>query len=323
MFTKEKLETNQIRIYFISFIVAIAFSLCFPSLATSLEIIVSWVIGILMYSMFSQIPFTSLKDSLQNKRFLGALVVVNYLFVPFVVWGLCQLLPNQPSLLLGVYLVLLTPCIDYVIVFTALGGGNERLMLMATPFLFITQLLLLPFYLWMFLGKSAASLVQPGPFIEAFMTFIVLPLLLAITLQYISRKVKLADQCIQISGWLPTPMMALTLFVVVASQLNKVLMDIGLISKVVPIYILFMFIMPFISKLVATFFSLDIKDSRALIFSGSTRNSLVVLALVSFLPNETGTLVAAVIITQTMVELVGELIYIYIVPNILLKEKRT
>lgn len=85
-----------------------------------------------------------------------------------MVWLLSKFLPDHPRLLHGIYLVLLTPCIDYVIVFTSLGRGNEKLLLMATPILFVTQILLLPLYLWMFMGKEAVGIVEPGPFLEAF-----------------------------------------------------------------------------------------------------------------------------------------------------------
>lgn len=77
-----------------------------------LDIILSFVIALLMYSMFSQIPFGSLNEAFANRRFLGALLTVNYIAVPIVVWLLTLFLPNHPPLLLGVYLVLLTPCID-------------------------------------------------------------------------------------------------------------------------------------------------------------------------------------------------------------------
>ncbi|MFN2369273.1 MAG: arsenic resistance protein, partial [Desulfurivibrionaceae bacterium] len=52
------------------------------------------------------------------RRFTAALLTVNFVAVPVLVWLLSLFLPQHPPLLLGVYLVLLTPCIDYVIVFT-------------------------------------------------------------------------------------------------------------------------------------------------------------------------------------------------------------
>ena len=135
-----------------------------PRSAESLESMISIVIACLMYSMFSQIPFTSLKESLGDKKFLKALLTTNFIMVPILVWLLARFLPQNPELLIGFYLVLLTPCIDYVIVFTALGKGDERLMLASTPILLVIQLVLLPLYLWMFMGKDAAGIVDPSAF---------------------------------------------------------------------------------------------------------------------------------------------------------------
>ena len=65
-------------------------------------------------------------------------------------------------------MVLLTPCIDYVIVFTRLAGGSDRRLLAAAPLLMLAQMALLPVYLWLFMGSELADIVEPGPFVEAF-----------------------------------------------------------------------------------------------------------------------------------------------------------
>lgn len=72
-------------------------------------------------------------------------------------------------------------------------------------------------------------------------------------------------------------------------------------------------------RLIGKWFKLDIRSGRALIFSGSTRNPLVVLPLALSLPNQLNTLVAAIIVTQTIIEIIGEIIYIRIVPNLILR----
>ncbi|MCI3986024.1 arsenic resistance protein [Bacillus vallismortis] len=321
MVTREQLENNQIWLYVIVLIIAAGFGVIVPDVGGRLDVMISLVIAILMYSMFSQIPFVSLKKAFGNRHFIWGLLTVNYIAVPIVVWLLSKLLPDYPPLLLGAYLVLLTPCIDYVIVFASLGRGNEKLILMSTPILFITQMLLLPLYLWLFMGEEAAAIVEPGPFLEAFFGLIVLPLGLAVAIQLYAKKAPAGNRILDLSAWLPVPFMALTLFVVVASQIGKLSTHMDLIIKVIPIYIAFMIIMPIISRFIAKWFKLDIGSGRAIIFSGSTRNSLVVLPLALALPDELSTLVAAVIITQTIVELVGELIYIRAVPNLLMREK--
>ncbi|ASS74220.1 arsenic resistance protein [Tumebacillus algifaecis] len=322
MISREKLEQNQIWLYVMILVLAAGLGLFAPKLMLALDnhILISVVIAVLMYGMFTQIPFVSIKESFGNRRFLLAILTANYIAVPIVVWLLSHFLPQQAPVLLGVYLVLLTPCIDYVIVFTHLGRGNEKLMLLSTPVLFVTQMLLLPVYLWIFMGNKASEVVNPGPFIEAFLIIIVLPLLLAIGTQLFSKNNRSGQVLLDASAWIPVPLMALTLFIVVASQIGKLSAYWDLLIKVVPIYIAFMFIMPFISRFIVKWLRLDVRSGRAVIFSAGTRNSLVVLPLALALPENWSTLVAAIIVTQTIVELAGELIYVRIVPNLILRD---
>ena len=89
-------------------------------------------------------------------------------------------LPADQAVRLGVLLVLLTPCVDYVIVFCGLAGGASRRLLAATPLLLILQMLLLPVFLVLFMGSDLADVVEIGPFVEAFIVLIVIPLTLAV-----------------------------------------------------------------------------------------------------------------------------------------------
>lgn len=305
-------------IYGLFLILAAGLGLFLPAWGSRLEVMISLIIGVLMYGMFTQIPFLELRKAFDNRRFIAALLTVNFLVVPTFVWILVQLLPEFPPLHLGVYLVLLTPCIDYVIVFTHLGRGNEKLVLVSTPLLLFIQLLLLPVYLWLFMGETAAQAVQAGPFIKAFVILIILPLALALATHWWAKNQHLGQRWLNFTAWLPVPFMAFTLFVVVASQIGKLYEYFPLIRQVIPIYIAFMIITPILSRIASWVFQLDIPAGRALIFSVGTRNSLVVLPLAFALPDTWSTLVASVIVTQTLVELIGELIYIRLVPNFIL-----
>ncbi|RJX40480.1 arsenic resistance protein [Paenibacillus pinisoli] len=319
---REQLEQNQIWVYIAALAAAAGLGLYVPQLTMALDnhIMISIVIAVLMYGMFTQIPFTSIKESLGNRRFILAILTANYVAVPVVVWLLSQLLPQQTPVLLGVYLVLLAPCIDYVIVFTHLGRGNEKLMLLSTPILFVTQMVLLPVYLWLFMGKMASEVVSPGPFVEAFLIIIVMPLLLAIIIQLFSRKNRSSAKLLDWSAWIPVPLMAFTLFIIVASQISKLSSYWNIIIKVIPVYFAFMLIMPCITRYIVKWFKLDAASGRAVIFSSGTRNSLVVLPLALSLPDHLSTLAAAIIVTQTIVELIGELIYVRLIPNVILRD---
>lgn len=103
-------------------------------------------------------------------------------------------------------------------------------------------------------------------------------------------------------GWLPVPMMGVTLFVVIASQLPRVQDSIGQIAAIVPVYVAFLVIMPPLGRLVAGLLGMDADQSHALIFTSVTRNSLVILPLALALPSGYE-LAPAVVVTQTLVEL--------------------
>ncbi|PAF29234.1 arsenic resistance protein [Paenibacillus sp. 7516] len=321
MLTRESMEKQQTWFYIIALLIGAAIGLGNVGWGSALHDTVSPVLAILLYSMFTQIPFLQLKQPLSNLRFIGAVLTGNFVIVPMIVSLLTWIFPQSPAVLIGVYLVLLTPCIDYVIVFTQLGRGNEKLMLAVTPILFVVQMVLLPLYLWLLTGEEAAQLMKVGPFVEAFLVLIVIPLILAILTQVLSRGRAVGEKLMDAAAWLPVPMMALALVVVVASQIGKVYSDFAIVVNAIPVYVSFLILMPFLSRLVALLFRLDIGAGRALIFSSATRNSLVVLPLALALPEEWATIAAAAIVTQTIVELAGELIYIRLVPSFFIKDK--
>ncbi|WP_328804899.1 arsenic resistance protein [Staphylococcus cohnii] len=269
-----------------------------------------------MFSMFSQIPFFNIKHSLLNIKSILALLISNFIVIPLFVYGLIQLFDiSDAPILIGLCLVLLTPCIDYVLVFNALGKGNERLMIFATPLLFICQILLLPLYFTLFLNTDIFSQIDILPFFKSFLMFIIFPLLLALLLQYSSNKSKNINQILKFTSWLPEIFMALVLFSIVGSQISKIIHNLNIVITVIPIYICFLIIAPLIGTLCGKLFKVTQETKRTIAFSSSTRNALVVLPLVLGLPNHWVTITTTVIITQTLCELLGELIYIKMIPK--------
>ncbi len=115
--------------------------------------------------------------------------------------------------------------------------------------------------------------------------------------------------------------MALTSLLVVASQIGRIEQYVPVVIRAVPIYVTFMILTPLLARLTVCAFRLDTQTGRALIFSAGTRNSLVVLPLALALPAD-WIVVPAVIVAQTLVELIGELFYIRLVPSVIFREDR-
>ncbi|AZP69935.1 arsenic resistance protein [Pseudomonas poae] len=312
--TRDTLEHNQIPLYFVVVLLAIIFGLLAPSLAHGLNVLVTPAIAVLMYAMFLQIPFLELRQGLGNKRFLSALLLANFILVPLLVWALTRGLVERPALLVGALLVLLTPCIDYVVVFTHIGKGDSRLMLAATPVLLLLQLALLPVYLGLMLGAQSDVVVVAGPFVEALLLLIVVPMVLAVLTTSLAKKSAIVGAWNNAWAWLPVPAMALVLLVVIGSQITSVVRDISLLVPVIPVYVGFLVLAPLMGMLASRVFALPAATARAVTFSASTRNSLVVLPLALALPEEVRGLAATAVILQTLVELIGELLYIRLIP---------
>lgn len=314
---REQLEKNQIPLYFIAVIVAAIGGLLAPNASQTLGVMVTPAIAVLMYAMFLQIPFLDLREGLTNKRFMAALLTANFLTIPPLVWGLTSGLGDHPAILVGALLVLLTPCIDYVVVFTHIGRGDSKLTLAATPLLLLLQLMLLPLYLALMVGNDSAVVISVGPFIEAFVALIALPLVLAVATAAGAKRFRLIEGWNNAWAWMPVPAMAAVLVVVIGSQIAAVVRDMDKLLPVIPVYIGFMLLAPLAGALVARAFKLPASTARSVAFSSSTRNSLVVLPLALALPEDIRGLAAAAVITQTLIELVSELIYIRVIPALI------
>lgn len=313
---REQLERNQIPVYFIAVAFAAAIGLLAPAAARALELLVTPAIAVLMYAMFLQIPFLDLRAGLGNRRFMAALLLANFVLVPLLVWATTRGLNAHPALLAGALLVLLTPCIDYVVVFTHIGKGDSRLTLAATPVLLLVQLALLPLYLALMLGGASEVHIQLAPFVEAFVLLIVLPLLLAVATSAGGRRFSSVAAWNDAWAWLPVPAMALVLVAVIGSQVGVVVGRLDELLPVLPVYVGFALLAPLLGWGTARVFGLPTGAARAVTFSAATRNSLVVLPLALALPEPIRGLAAAAVITQTLVELVSELVYVRVVPRV-------
>ena len=287
-----------------------------PGADAAFEALIYPVLGALLYATFLQVPFTALRAAFGDRRFLLTALALNFVVVPPIAFGLSRLAPGGTAVELGVLLVLLTPCIDYVIVFTRLAGGSDRRLLAAAPVLMLAQMALLPGYLWLFIGPELADIVEGGPFVRAFALLIVVPLGLAWTTEAWAARSRTGARGKAAVELSPVPLMALTLLVVVASQLPQVRDELGQVAGVVPLYVAFLAIMAVVGRWLARALAFDAPAARALVFTGATRNSLVVLPLALALGDDYA-LTAAVIVTQTLVEILGMVAYIRLVPRML------
>lgn len=308
------LEERQVAIYFVAIAVGALVGFAVPG-AGALEVAINPALAFMLLVTFLQVPLAQLGTALRNTRFLVALLVTNFLVMPAVTAGLVQWLPDDPMLRLGVLLVLLTPCIDYVVTFTHLGRGDARLLLAATPALLLLQIALLPVYLRLALGVDASGVVQAAPFLHAFIWLIAAPLLLAGAVQMWAVRTTSGKRASIVLGLLPVPATALVLFLVLAAVTPQMGEATDAALTAAPIYVIYAVIAPLIGWFIARGLGLETRAARAVAFSAATRNSLVILPLAFAVPGGVP-LVPAVIVTQTLIELASELVYVRWMPRL-------
>lgn len=311
---RETLENRQVVIYFCSIVLAAVVAFLVPG-TSALDAAINPALALMLFVTFLQVPLADLRRAFTRIRFLGALMVTNFLVVPLLVALLVQLLPDDPMIRLGLLMVLLTPCIDYVVTFAHLGRADAKLLLASTPALLIAQMILLPVYLRAFLGDDAANLVHLGPFFHAFIWLIAVPLVLAAVIQLWAARSQVGNRAAEKLGLVPVPATALVLFIVVAAMFPQLGMATDAALRVAPLYVVFAVATPILGWIVARVFSLEVAAGRAVAFSAGTRNSLVILPLALAVPGAIPVL-PAIIITQTIVELISELVYIRLIPKL-------
>ncbi|MGL9735628.1 MAG: hypothetical protein ACR5LF_08130 [Symbiopectobacterium sp.] len=122
------------------------------------------------------------------------------------------------------------------------------------------------------------------------------------------------------AGWLPVPATAVVIFLVVASvvpqlELAIVELAIGPVRQELPFYLLFAVAAPCIGASMARLFGLNTARRRAMAFSCSTRNSLVILPLALSIPDAMPVL-PAILVVQTVIELIAESCYVRVIPRL-------
>lgn len=312
--TRQMLEKYQVLVYLAAIGCGLTVGLLLPGRVSILDTLLWPILALLLYATFTQVPLVHLRHAISNTRFLKSAVIGNFLLIPVLVWGMIQFLPSEPAIRLGLLLVLLVPCTDWFITFTHLGGGDTKHAIAFSPISLLLQIALLPFYLWLFLGETFAVTVARQEMIAAFAGLIVLPLLGAfVTEKWVEknpRRVELLDNL----AWLPVPLLGLVVFIIAATQVNLVTASLGILGRLLLVFVGFLVVAGLLARVLAHFFELPTSQGRVLAFSLGTRNSFVVLPLALALPHSHD-LTVVVIVFQSLVELLGMVVYLWWVPK--------
>ena len=107
--------------------------------------IITPALAALLYMVFLSADGSKLRAAFQNVRFTLTAVAVNFLWTPVFSYGLGLLFFHENiDMQIGLMMLLVTPCTDWYLVFTAQARGNTVLGASILPLNLTLQILLLP-----------------------------------------------------------------------------------------------------------------------------------------------------------------------------------
>ena len=110
---------------------------------------------VMLFLVFIQIPIRDITKSFKNIRFTMAVVIINFVWTPILVYVIGNIFLNDSyQLLIGFVMLMVTPCTDWYLIFTGIAKGNTALSASILPLNFILQLILLPVYIFLIVGSS-------------------------------------------------------------------------------------------------------------------------------------------------------------------------
>jgi ACR3 family arsenite efflux pump ArsB len=307
------LERQQVWIYLGAIALGLGAGGAWPALAPWLDALLWPTLMLLLFATFVQVPLLHVREAFGDRRFVAAVLIGNFVLLPLVAWSLLPWLPADPVLIVGVLLVLLVPCTDWFITFSQLGGGNVPRAIAVTPLNLLLQLVLLPPWLWIIAGTDGLPQLEAGDFAPALVVVVVPLVLAAVAERWIEARPE-RDAVRERLAWWPVPLLAVVVFQIAAAQVGAVLGASRLIGAVVPVFVVFLLAAAVLAKLLAHGMVLPHDQGRTLAFSLGTRNSFIVLPFALSLPPG-WELAAVVIVVQSLVELLGMVLFLWWIPR--------
>ncbi|MCC7554018.1 MAG: arsenic resistance protein [Methanobacteriaceae archaeon] len=269
---------------------------------------------LMLFGVFLEIPFNDLKNSFSNFKFTKTSIIINFLWTPLFGYFLGSIfLHNNLDIFIGFFMLILTPCTDWYLLFTKISKGDLPLSLSILPINLILQIILLPIYLILFFSSSnTLNLIDLG---ISFLVIIIIPFALAQITKYLLKN-NLENKFISFFSNLQVFFLSLAIFAIFASEGKALFDNLYSISSIFIPLMIFFIVTFIIDFFVSRKINFTYKEYSSLTLTTLARNSPLALAIaVNSFPN------SELIVIALVIGPLIELPVLYLVSQILLKIK--
>lgn len=269
----EKLEPV---IIFSAVIIGLLFS-NIQTVADNATYLINIFLCLMLCGLFLEVPLNELKDSFKNVKFTSTSLIINFLWTPLFGYFVGSLfLRGNVDVLIGFFMLILTPCTDWYLVFTKMAKGDLTLSLSILPINLILQIILLPIYLVLFF--STANSMDYSQLAFSLVIVIVIPFVAAqITKLVLNNGLK--QKAAELMGSLQIWLLSLAVFCIFASQGGLLFENLNSIAVLFVPLILFFIVNTAIDLLVSEKINFTYSEYASLTMTTLARNSPLALAI--------------------------------------------
>ena len=267
---------------------------------------------LMLYGLFLEIPFKDLNTSFKNHKFSITSLLINFIWTPLLGYFLGLIfLKGNIDIFIGFFMLILTPCTDWYLIFTKIAEGDVKLSLSILPINLVLQILLLPIYLILFF--STTNTIDYTQIIYSLLIVIVIPF----TLAQITKRIIKNKSYEKISNY-QLLFLSLAIFCIFSSQGKLLFENLNSIMIIFIPLILFFIINIIIDFIVFKKTNFNYKEYASLTMTTLARNSPLALAIAitSFPTHE---LISISLVIGPLIELP----ILYLVSKLCLKVKDT
>ena len=232
---------------------------------------------LMLYGLFLEVPLNDLKDSFKNIKFTATSLIINFIWTPLFGYFIGSLfLKGNVDVLIGFFMLILTPCTDWYLVFTKLANGDLTLSLSILPINLILQIILLPLYLILFF--SSENTMNYAQLLYSLLIVIVIPFISAQITKFLLKK-DLKQKATEILTDLQIWFLSLAVFCIFASQGKLLFTNLDSVATIFIPLIIFFIVNTVIDLLVSEKINFTYSEYASLTMTTLARNSPLALAI--------------------------------------------
>ena len=292
----EKLEPI---IIFSAIIIGLVFS-NIRLIADNTDYLINIFLCLMLFGLFLEVPLKKLKNSFRNIKFTSTSLIINFIWTPLFGYFLGSIfLKGNIDILIGFFMLILTPCTDWYLVFTKMAKGDVTLSLSILPINLVLQIILLPIYLIIFF--SSGNAMDYSQLAYSLLIVIVIPFAAAQIVKIILNN-NLKEKATALFSSLQIWFLALAVFCIFASQGELLFANLNSVVKIFIPLILFFITNVIIDLLLSEKIKFSYSEYASLTMTTLARNSPLALAIAinSFPGHE---LIAIALVIGPLIEL--------------------